>query len=73
MQTQLTIRHTSNYGNDAYYPNCAQSHNVARIAGTKTLTESCLKLLMKMGFQIIVETKLGNSFISAPLPADHFK
>ena len=56
MQTQLTIRHTSNYGNEVYYPNCAQSHNVARIAGTKTLTESCLKLLQKMGFEIIIET-----------------
>ena len=68
MRTSITVQLRNHYGNEVFYPVCSQAHHAARIAGTKTLTITCLRLLQQMGFTVTLEQKLGNSFISAPLP-----
>jgi len=50
-----TIRITSKnvYGETKYYPACPYSESIARIAGTKTLTESTLREIRdNLGYEI---------------------
>ncbi len=40
------------YGNNVVYPACPESILFAKIAGTKTLTIDCLKLIRELGYEI---------------------
>lgn len=58
MNKQLTVTIKNVYGNEAVYPACEQSELFARIAGTKTLTESCIRELKKAGYSFVVSSKV---------------
>lgn len=43
------------YGTDTYYPVSDDAINFARIAGTKTLTQSTIDIVNDMGYTIIIK------------------
>jgi hypothetical protein len=57
------------YGRRAYHPECEKSSGFAKIAGTKTLTVSVLKEVIRLGYNVInIETdKPLNGFLREPL------
>ena len=50
------VTYKTNYGNEAIYPVCNTAKGFAEIAGTKTLTRQTLATIVKMGYEIDVET-----------------
>jgi hypothetical protein len=50
-QIFVTIRNV--YGNDTIYPACDQSRLLADLAGHKTLTASDLRIIRKMGYEVL--------------------
>jgi hypothetical protein len=53
----ITVRIQNNYGNKVIYPVCKHAMTFADIAGTKTLTESTLKLIEKLGYKVMTESQ----------------
>lgn len=47
---QIQIRNV--YGNETIYPICSQAKLFARLAGTKTLTQSALLLIQELGYTV---------------------
>ena len=45
------------YGERKVYPVCCYAEEFARIAGTKTLTDSTIKSIRALGFDIVLEQK----------------
>ena len=60
MEIIVTIK--NNYGTEAIYPVCDNSHTFARIAGTKTLTRETIAQIKALGY--VVSLALTNT---APL------
>jgi len=54
MFSEIQIEVRSIYGNDTYYPLNNLALDIAKIAGTKTLTTHMLRILLGMGFPIKV-------------------
>lgn len=50
----LTLQAAANYGRVQLYPACEQSKLLAKLAGTKTLTDGSLGLIEKLGYRITV-------------------
>ena len=50
-QIFVTIRNI--YGNDMIYPACEQSRLLAELANHKTLTPSDLRIIRKMGYEVL--------------------
>ena len=53
---QITVKIKSTYGKTSIYPACERSEGFARIANTKTLTNSAIKEIKALGFQILVDS-----------------
>lgn len=55
---QATVRIKNVYGNETIYPENELAQNIARLAGTKTLTRQAIKVARDMGitFFVIQET-----------------
>lgn len=51
---QLTLQAKEIYGTVKLYPSCEKSALLARLAGTKTLTDDALCLIQQMGYEIQV-------------------
>ena len=43
------------YGNETIYPICDTAKNLARLAGTKTLTRESIAIIKTLGYQIEVQ------------------
>ena len=43
------------YGERKVYPSCVLAEEFARIAGTKTLTQSTIKSIRALGFDVVLE------------------
>ena len=52
---QIIVKIKEVYGERKTYPVCVLAQEFARIAGTKTLTDSTIKSIRALGFGIIVE------------------
>lgn len=53
MTTQtIRVQVKSVYGEDKFYPACPQAQMFADIAGTKTLTEATLRILIRAGWEV---------------------
>jgi len=52
---KILVKITNNYGKKAVYPACDFSRTFASIAGTTTLTESCIEYIQSLGITIEVE------------------
>ena len=50
---EIFIECRSIYGVTKAYPLCERGQTFAQIAGTKTLTASTLRMIEKMGFEIV--------------------
>ena len=54
-RTSIIVKIKEVYGERKVYPVCVLAQEFARIAGTKTLTDSTIKSIRALGFGIIVE------------------
>lgn len=52
---QIIVRIKDQYGQQTIIPVCEQARTFADIAGTKTLTATTIKLVKKLGYEIVVE------------------
>ena len=50
MNVQITIK--SVYGRETIYPACKLAQGFAKLAGTKTLTEDAIRIIIAMGFKV---------------------
>ena len=50
---QITVSVDRVYGNRVIRPVCQQAKLLAELAGTKTLTPAALKIIRKMGYEVI--------------------
>ena len=50
----ITVEIREIYGKQVYYPHCVNSKTFASIAGTKTLTDSTLRRIKKLGYGISI-------------------
>lgn len=48
----ITVEIKSVYGNDIVYPACTKSLLLAQLTGNKTLTQSALNTIEKLGYTI---------------------
>lgn len=48
------------YGVTKFYPECEKARVFASIAGTRTLTESTLRNIIKLGYRVTVQTPSVN-------------
>jgi hypothetical protein len=55
MNTKLTVRIETNYGNRVIYPVCETSEKLANLIGTLTLTEGAISKLKDLGFTFEVQ------------------
>ena len=53
----ITIKFKDVYGNRLVYPVCDNAQHFAKIAGTKTLSDSVLKTIISMGYDIKMATE----------------
>ena len=53
---RITVKVKNVYGNDLVYPVCKDAQVFAQIAGSKTLTETTLKRIKDLGYQIVSVT-----------------
>ena len=53
----ITIKFKDVYGSRLVYPACANAQHFATIAGTKTLSDSVLKTIISMGYDIKMATE----------------
>lgn len=53
----ITIKFKDVYGNRLVYPVCDNAQHFASIAGTKTLSDSVLKTIISMGYDIKLATE----------------
>ena len=53
---RITVKVKNVYGNDLVYPVCKDAQVFAQIAGSKTLTETTLKRIKDLGYQIVSMT-----------------
>ena len=60
MNTTITIEIKNNYGKQVFYPANDQAQTIARIAGTKTLSETVLSNCKTLGFEIVVKSPVLN-------------
>lgn len=61
---QICIKNV--YGNDTIYPVCQTAKGLAALAGTKTLTETSLRIIRGMGFRIqFVDAYAGHKMRAA--------
>ena len=56
MEQVVTVQVRSVYGNELVYPACRHAVLFAEIAGTKTLSESVLRRIRALGYEIRVES-----------------
>lgn len=50
----ITIEMKDRFGKMKYYPHCDDAKLFASIAGTSTMTEQCLRRIMKLGYKVKV-------------------
>jgi hypothetical protein len=50
----ITIEMKDRFGKMKYYPHCDDAKLFASIAGTATMTEQCLRRIMKLGYKVKV-------------------
>lgn len=55
----IFVKIKNNYGRDIVYPDCETSNIFASLAGTKTLSESDLALIEKLGYSIKLRPRLS--------------
>lgn len=55
---ELFIRAVDVYGQRKFYPACEKAETLARIAGTKTLTEGTLEQAQKLGFTVRLQQEM---------------
>ena len=57
MTKNLKVFVRNNYGNDCVYPYCEFTRMIAKITGTKTLTDSTISRLRSYGysFEVVAE------------------
>lgn len=48
----LKIERRTNYGAESWYPACDDSKIIAAIAGTKTMTQTTLRLCHQLGYDL---------------------
>ena len=60
MGVKIIIKKKNIYGEDKYYPACKASEAFAAIAGTRTLTESTLRLVKSLGYDLELEQQTIN-------------
>jgi len=58
MNNTITVKITSVFGNRTVYPICDNARLFALLAGTKTLTETTINYIKKLGYTINVETQV---------------
>jgi hypothetical protein len=54
---KIHIKHVKNYGLGVYYPVCDKAKLLAELCGTKTLTPAALATIIKMGFDVTVDSE----------------
>jgi hypothetical protein len=52
---EITVKLKNNYGQETIYPVCEKAKMFARLAGTKTLTDTALALISALGYTVTVE------------------
>jgi len=57
----ITIQIKTVYGEDKAYPLCEKSQIFARMLGTKTLTESALRDIKALGYDVKVAPRFSNA------------
>lgn len=55
METKLTVRKEQAWGNVRIVPVCETAKLLARLAGTKTLTDESVKIAKQLGFTFELE------------------
>ena len=55
MTKSITVKILNIFGNERIYPVCENAHNFSFIANRKTLSRADIKLIKKIGFEIVVE------------------
>lgn len=56
----ITIKFKDVYGSRLVYPVCDNAKHFASIAGTKTLSDTTLKTITSMGFDVRIEQETLN-------------
>ena len=52
MNDSITVQTKDIYGHEKIYPVCDTAIKLARLAGTKTLTPSAIKIIKSLGYTI---------------------
>lgn len=55
MQKEITVKITTNFGNEAIYPVCEDAKTFAAMVGTKTLTRAAIMQIKKLGYEVKVQ------------------
>ena len=50
MNNTLLVQVKNNYGSEVIYPICNNSRLIAKLAGTKTITDDAVKILKLLGY-----------------------
>ena len=50
MNNTLLVQVKNNYGSEVIYPMCNNSRLIAKLAGTKTITDDAVKILKLLGY-----------------------
>lgn len=58
----ITIRVEKNYGIEVIYPHCEQSKLLAKLAGTKTITQHALQTIGALGYEIHIHQPTPKMF-----------
>ena len=56
MNKTIIVRIKSVYGENKVYPVCREAETFAKLAGTKTLTMSTIKLIKDLGYTVSVQS-----------------
>jgi len=59
MNTEIKVMIKSVYGKATIYPVCETAKSLAALAGTKTLTDSNIKLIKSIGYTIIAQPEFA--------------
>ena len=52
---EITVQIKQVYGNETVYPACKSSAFFCRLAGTKTITQEMMRLIVAQGYTVRVE------------------